>query len=166
MPGLHKSTTQRLPCLIGSPTVPFVVLRLIDSFVFPTSVYRLVCVHSRLYPLWLPQGIPYRLWHSHCSYLFIRLLHLAANERLQLLKALFVSCDSHDLQPLIKDVPGIPHYKIIPFQIMLVINIFRQSPLQLLLLGEKQRAYYGKTSALVLAVITHWGTQVCAIESI
>jgi len=49
---------------------------------------------------------------------------------------------------------------------MLVINTFRRSPLQLSILREKQKPCYGKTSALVLAVITRWGTQARAIESI
>ena len=91
---------------------------------------------------------------------------LAANQRLQLSKALFVPCDSHGLQLLIKDVLGIPYYKVIQSQIMLVINTFRRSPLQLSILCEKQKACYGKTSALVLAVITRWVTQARAIESI
>jgi len=70
-------------------------------------------------------------------------------------KALFVPCDSHGFQRLIKDVRGIPHYKGIQFQIMLVINTFRRSPLRLLILREKPKPCYGKTSALVLAVIIY-----------
>jgi len=101
-----------------------------------------------------------------CSTMLLLWRILAADERLQLSKALFVPCDSHGLQLLIKDVLGIPHYKIIQSQIMLVINTFRRSPLQLSILREKQRVCYGKTSALVLAVITRWGTQARAIESI
>ena len=101
-----------------------------------------------------------------CSTMLLLWRILAADQRLQLSKALFVPCDSHGLQLLIKDVLGIPHYKIIQSQIMLVINTFRQSPLQLSILREKQKACYGKTSALVLAVITRWGTQARAIESI
>ena len=49
---------------------------------------------------------------------------------------------------------------------MLVINTFHHSPLQLSFLRQKQKPCYGKTSALVLAVITRWGTQARAIESI
>jgi len=101
-----------------------------------------------------------------CSTMLLLWRILAANQRLQLSKALFVPCDSHGLQLLIKDVLGIPYYKVIQSQIMLVINTFRRSPLQLSILCEKQNAFYGKTSALVLAVITHWGTQAHAIESI
>jgi len=93
-------------------------------------------------------------------------LVLAADQRLQLSKALLVPCDSHGLQLLIKDVLGIPHYKVIQSQIILVINTFCRSPLQLSILSEKQNACYGKTSALVLAVITCWGTQARGIESI
>jgi len=70
-----------------------------------------------------------------------------------LAKALFVPCDSHGFQRLIKDVLEIPHYKVIQFQIMLVINTFRRSPLRLLILREKPKPCYGKTSALVLAVL-------------
>jgi len=49
---------------------------------------------------------------------------------------------------------------------MLVINIFCWSPLQLSILRKKQKPCYSKTSALVLAIITHWVTQAPAIESI
>jgi len=88
------------------------------------------------------------------------------DQRLQLSKALFLPCDSHGLQLLIKDVLGIPHYKVIQSQIRLVINTFCRSPLQLSIFPEKQKACYGKTTALVLVVITRWGTQAWAIESI
>ncbi|KAG0135000.1 hypothetical protein HOY82DRAFT_601293 [Tuber indicum] len=49
---------------------------------------------------------------------------------------------------------------------MIVINTFHRSPLQLSILPDKLKAFYGKTSALVLAVITRWGTQAHAIKSI
>ena len=101
-----------------------------------------------------------------CSTILLLWRILAADQRLQLSKALFVLCDSHGLQLLIKDVLGIPHYKVIQSQIMLFINTFRRSPLQLSILGEKPKACYGKTSALVLNVITRWSTPACTIESI
>jgi len=88
-----------------------------------------------------------------CSRMLLLWRILAADQRLQLSKALFVPCDSHGLQLLIKDVLGIPHYKVIQSQIILVINIFCWSALQLSILREKQKASYGTTSAWVLAVI-------------
>jgi len=74
---------------------------------------------------------------TYCTILLLWQI-LAADQRLQLSKALFVPCDFHGLQ-LIKDVLGLSHYKVIQSQIMLVINTFRRSPLQLSILCKKRK---------------------------
>ena len=91
---------------------------------------------------------------------------LENDERLQKSKPLMVPCDSHGLQLLIGDILSIPHYKEIQRRITLIITTFRSSPKQLSILREKQKTVYGKTSALILSVITRWGTQARAINSL
>jgi len=89
---------------------------------------------------------------------------LENNERLRKSRPLIVPCDSHGLQLLIGDILSVPFYKEIHRCITQIITTFQSSPKQLSILREKQKSKYGKTSALILSVITRWGTQARAIN--
>lgn len=91
---------------------------------------------------------------------------LSRDERLLNARCLFVPCDSHGLQLLIGDILTIPRYSNIQFQVSTIINAFRSSPKQLALLRDKQLEINGKKSALIVSVITRWGTHAKAIESL
>ena len=91
---------------------------------------------------------------------------LDADSRLDKSKSFFVPCDSHGIQLLIKDLLHVPYYEKVLSKVTNIITAFRASPKQLALLRQVQVECYGKTIALVLSVITRWGTQAQAIESV
>src|SRR5438552_10256441 len=80
---------------------------------------------------------------------------------------LFVPCDSHGLQLLVKDiVEHIPVFKATLEQAQAVVKAFKNAPLQLSFLREYQVQHYQQPVALILSVITRWGTQYRLVNSL
>lgn len=78
----------------------------------------------------------------------------------------FVPCDSHGLQLLVKDLLSLPHYRDINEKAQTIVKAFKNAPLQLSHLRAFQRQIYKKEKALVLSVITRWGTHAKLAESV
>jgi len=68
---------------------------------------------------------------------------------------LFVSCDSHGLQLLIKDILETFPYNRILEKAADVVSFFRRAMKQMAILREHQSV----TSVFILSVITRWGAQ-------
>ena len=80
---------------------------------------------------------------------------------------LFVPCDSHGLQLLMKHISELSWFKDVFKRAQHVVSYFHKAEKQLALLREEQVAMYnGKTYALTLSVITRWGTQYRLIHSL
>jgi len=78
-----------------------------------------------------------------------------------------VPCDSHGLQLLVKDiVEHIPVFKATLEQAQAVVKAFKNAPLQLSFLREYQVQHYQQPVALILSVITRWGTQYRLVNSL
>ncbi len=76
-------------------------------------------------------------------------------------------CDSHGLQLLVKDiVEHIPVFKATLEQAQAVVKAFKNAPLQLSFLREYQVQHYQQPVALILSVITRWGTQYRLVNSL
>jgi hypothetical protein len=75
------------------------------------------------------------------------------------LRLLFVPCDSHGLQLLLKDILEIPWFAGISTTVKKTVAHFRHSHLQYSRLKVHQRNLYGKEIALIVSVITRWGTE-------
>ena len=74
--------------------------------------------------------------------------------------SLFIPCDAHGLQLIIKDLLEFSLVlKTTLQQAQTIANAFRSAPLQYARLREYQQIKYNCHYALVLAVITRWGTQ-------
>jgi Protein of unknown function (DUF 659)/hAT family C-terminal dimerisation region len=73
--------------------------------------------------------------------------------------ALFVPCDSHGLQLLIKDIISHNMFKDTMKKAQDIVVHFRKSHKQLALLREFQQKIYNRQYALTLAGETRWGTQ-------
>ena len=80
--------------------------------------------------------------------------------------ALFVPCDSHGIQLLIKDIVMLPEFQNVMRSTNDVVSHFRTSHKQLALLRSYQSELYGKTYAFVLAAETRWGTQFYSLKSL
>jgi hypothetical protein len=81
-------------------------------------------------------------------------------------ETIFVPCDSHGLQLLIKDIVTMPEYVETLGRANLLVSHFRSAHKQLALLRHYQRECYNKTMAFTLAAETRWGTQVYLLNSI
>lgn len=79
---------------------------------------------------------------------------------------LFIPCDSHGLQLLVKDLLKIPTFKTIIDKAQAVVRAFRSSLLQYARLRQFQLQYYKQHRSLVLSVITRWGTHYRLIRSL
>ena len=79
---------------------------------------------------------------------------------------LFIPCDSHGIQLLIKDLLQIPRFQKIIEQAQTIVNAFREAPLQYARLRKFQMQCYKRHQSLVLSVITRWGTQYRLIQSV
>jgi Protein of unknown function (DUF 659)/hAT family C-terminal dimerisation region len=80
---------------------------------------------------------------------------------------LFIPCDAHGIQLLVKDVlTQLPRFNNIMQQAQCIAKSFRLAPLQYARLREYQLGYYGQHQSLVLLVMTRWGTQYRLILSI
>ena len=71
---------------------------------------------------------------------------------------LFIPCDSHGIQLLIKDLLKIPAFSNIIDQAQNLAKSFRKVHLQYVHLRENQLHFYGHHYSLILSVIIHWGT--------
>lgn len=91
---------------------------------------------------------------------------MATDPRLIQTRCLFVPCDSHGLQLLIKDILETEFFCHIHAAVALIISSFRSAPKQLALLRTKQIAIYRKKMSLILPVITRWGTEAASIISV
>jgi hypothetical protein len=80
----------------------------------------------------------------------------------QLSHTVFVPCDSHGLQLLIKHLLGLPSVAPIIEQAQTIATSFHRSKKQYAIL----RSYQEKPQALRLSVITRWGTQIMLISSV
>jgi len=78
----------------------------------------------------------------------------------------FIPCESHSLQLLVKDLLSIPRLKDIHTKAQAIVKAFHKSPLQYARLRECQMECYKTYYALVLSVITRWGTQFRLISSL
>lgn len=79
----------------------------------------------------------------------------------------FVLCDSHGIQLLIKRILELPHYDKLVKNAQIIVAGFAHSRLQLGILREHQQSlYHGKIMALILSVITRWGTQYGLFKSL
>jgi Protein of unknown function (DUF 659) len=78
----------------------------------------------------------------------------------------YIPCDSHSLQLLIKDIFAIPRMKEILQKAQTIVKAFRKAPLQYARLREHQMEIYNQHYALILSIITRWGTQFRLIDSV
>src|SRR5579859_5332219 len=72
---------------------------------------------------------------------------------------LFIPCDSHGIQLLVKDILDLPCFNGTIQKAQSIAKSFRNAPLQYARLREFQVELYGSPQSLVLSVITRWGTQ-------
>ena len=90
----------------------------------------------------------------------MRSLHekMAADQ--QFADTFFILCDTHSIQLLVKRILELPAFVPLLRQAQLIATGFSKSRLQLDILRVKQQELYdGKTFAIVLSVMTRWGTQ-------
>ncbi|PNP73805.1 hypothetical protein FNYG_12855 [Fusarium nygamai] len=91
-------------------------------------------------------------------------VHLAARKEFQ--HCFFSLCDSHGLQLLIKDILELPFFEEAFKNATLIVTFFKKSKLQLARLREAQKAAWGHHKAFLSAVITRWGSQFNALQSV
>jgi hypothetical protein len=92
---------------------------------------------------------------------------MAIDPRMLQAKTLFIPCDAHGLQLLVKDiVENIPIYSNLAKQTGTIVCFFHKSPLQYALLRHHQQQQYGKPKALISAAITRWGTYYASVTSL
>lgn len=90
----------------------------------------------------------------------MRAMHGIMEHDPQFSHVFFVLCDSHGIQLLVKRILELPQYEKLVKNAQVVVAGFAHSRLQLGILREHQQALYqGKIMALILSVITRWGTQ-------
>jgi hypothetical protein len=80
----------------------------------------------------------------------------------QLSHALFIPCDSHGLQLLIKDLLELPQIASVIAKAQTIVQSFHRAKKQYAILRSKQE----KPQALLLSVITRWGSQFLLISSV
>lgn len=77
-----------------------------------------------------------------------------------------IPCDSHGLQLLIKDILKLDSCKTTLQEAQCIVKLFKTSPLQHARLRGFQLETYGKHIALILSVLTRWGTQYGLVTSV
>jgi hypothetical protein len=96
-----------------------------------------------------------------------RLLEQAIQAREPAASPLFVPCDSHGIQLMFKDiVEKIPFFERVSRGVKKIVGFFHGAHLQYGLLKEHQVQIYGKRLSLLSSVITRWGTEYAAAESV
>jgi hypothetical protein len=84
-------------------------------------------------------------------------------EQVELLShVLFIPCDSHGLQLLIKDLLDQPQISEVMKKAYAIVTGFHQAKKQYAILRSKQE----QTCALLLSVLTRWGTQFTMVKSL
>ena len=84
-------------------------------------------------------------------------------EKLDLLShTLFIPCDSHGLQLLIKDLLDQPRIAEVMKKAHLIVTGFHYAKKQYSILRSKQ----GQPCAFLLAILTRWGTQYSMVKSL
>jgi len=78
--------------------------------------------------------------------------------------AIYVPCDSHGLQLLIKDLLELPEFEPTMKAANRIISYFNRATKQYAYLHEQQMKEYGKHKALILSGMTRWGTQLNMIK--
>lgn len=84
----------------------------------------------------------------------------------ELSHCLFIPCDSHSLQLLIKDIVELPRFKATMRLAGRVIQFFNDSGKRYETLRVHQLQLNGRHSALASSVITRWGTQYRMLKSL
>ena len=86
---------------------------------------------------------------------------------IELKYCLFIPCDSHEIQLLVKDLLEIPIFKDTLQKAQKLVKAFRHSLLQYARLRDFQLQYGTKKhQSLILSVITRWGTQFRLLQSV
>lgn len=78
----------------------------------------------------------------------------------------YVSCDSHGLQLLIKNLLSAPQIKTTFYKGLAIVNFLRKAKHQLSILRRYQTQHYGGPRSLIASTILRWGTQVTMLESV
>jgi hypothetical protein len=91
-----------------------------------------------------------------CSTIRLMWMHLRSKPRFQ--RTLFIPCDSHGLQFIIKDIISLDLFKDTITMCNKIVAHFRLTQKQLALLRHYQHEIYGKIYALTLVGNTRWGS--------
>src|SRR5271156_5195983 len=84
----------------------------------------------------------------------------------QMKHAIYVPCDSHSLQLLIKDLLKLPEFEDTAKLANKIVAYFNRAPKQYAIFHEQQIKEYGTQKALILSGITRWGTQFNMVNSL
>ena len=90
-----------------------------------------------------------------CSTMFKFWRQLAKQEVFS--HCLFIPCDSHGIQLLMNDILALPECQVL-LEAHRIAVYFKRTPKQHQILREHQITHYRKAKALILSVITRWGT--------
>ena len=96
----------------------------------------------------------------------MRSLHTKMGRDTRFQHVFFVLCDFHGIQLFIKKILELPAYSPGFKKTQSIAASFSHSRLQLAILQEKQAAQYGRNYAIILSVITRWGSQYNLIKSL
>lgn len=96
----------------------------------------------------------------------MRKLHREMKALPEFSHCLYILCDSHGLQLLIKDIVESKRWMPIFGKITFLIAFFKKAKLQLSRLRIHQQECYGQRKAFITAAITRWGTQLAAVKSV
>ncbi|KJZ68012.1 hypothetical protein HIM_11626 [Hirsutella minnesotensis 3608] len=96
----------------------------------------------------------------------MRKLHREMKALPEFSHCLYVLCDSHGLQLLVKDIVESTQWMPVLGKANLLINFFKKAKLQLSRLRVHQQGCYAHRKAFITAAITRWGTQLGAVKSV
>ena len=93
----------------------------------------------------------------------MRLFWELAEKTKELAHVIFVPCDSHGLQLLIKDLCTTTWFRPILEGAQAIARGFHKAKKQYAILREIQIKIYGKSKALIFSVMTRWGSLILAL---
>ncbi|KAL9564115.1 hypothetical protein ACKAV7_011765 [Fusarium commune] len=96
----------------------------------------------------------------------MRKLHREMKALPEFSHCLYILCDSHGLQLLIKDIVESKRWMPIFGKVIFLIAFFNKAKLQLSRLRIHQQECYGQRKAFITAAITRWGTLLAAVKSV
>ncbi|KAJ6436756.1 restless-like transposase [Purpureocillium lavendulum] len=96
----------------------------------------------------------------------MRKLHREMKALPEFSHCLYVLCDSHGLQLLVKDIVESKRWMPTLGKVTYLIGFFKKAKLQLSRLRIHQQECYGRRKAFITAAITRWGTQLAAVRSL